>query len=154
MRRVVARLSAVVVLAMLGDAAHAQPATPPAASPEGTWLTEDGTGVVEIAPCGQDLCGRIVGIGEFQPDGSAPRDTQGRSECGLTILVLDSRTGAESWEGRVTDPEDGRTYNTTVRLDDAGRLRLRGYIGIPLFGSTQTWTRYPGRLTPDCHMQQ
>jgi hypothetical protein len=29
---------------------------------------------------------------------------------------------------------------------------MRGYIGIPLLGRTTIWTRYEGKLTPDCHL--
>jgi len=27
---------------------------------------------------------------------------------------------------------------------------LRGFVGIPLFGRTQIWHRFTGRLTPEC----
>ena len=50
--------------AILGFAlsTFAASAAAPSASPVGTWLTESGHGVVEIAKCGDALCGRIVGI--------------------------------------------------------------------------------------------
>jgi hypothetical protein len=37
--------------------------------------------------------------------------------------------------------------------EDEGRLNLRGYIGIPLLGSTQVWSRFTGPLTEDCRFE-
>ena len=53
--------------------------------------------------------------------------------------------------GTVTDPHDGDVYHATLWVADDGNLHLRGYIGIPLLGSTQTWTHFTGTLRPDCH---
>ncbi|MBO5995616.1 MAG: DUF2147 domain-containing protein, partial [Acetobacter sp.] len=34
-----------------------------------------------------------------------------------------------------------------------GVLKLRGYVGIPIFGETHTWTRYKGgAIGPECKM--
>jgi uncharacterized protein (DUF2147 family) len=123
-----------------------------AATVEGRWLIEDGDAVIRIAPCGSTLCGLIVGIGTFSPDGSPPKDNFGRSQCGLEIIHALVQSEPGRWFGTITNPEDGRTYKTRLSLDDGGRLRLRGYLGIPLFGSTQTWTAYAGTLTADCRM--
>jgi hypothetical protein len=37
-------------------------------------------------------------------------------------------------------------------MADNGDLHLRGYVLVPLLGSTQVWTRYAGQPTADCHM--
>ena len=44
--------------------------------------------------------------------------------------------------GYVYNPEDGRTYRVTASLTGSSSLKLRGYLGIPLLGQTQTFTRY------------
>jgi uncharacterized protein (DUF2147 family) len=119
--------------------------------PVGLWLTESGDGVIEVAPCGNALCGRIVGIGRA-PGAPIPTDVQGRSQCGLTILKVEDPTPDGIWTGSVTDPRNGSTYGAQLWLDHAGQLHLRGYLGIPLLGQTQTWTRYPGRLSDGCRL--
>ena len=43
--------------------------------------------------------------------------------------------------GTIYSGENGKTYTANVSLQPDGRLRLRGYVGIPLFGETQVWTR-------------
>lgn len=44
--------------------------------------------------------------------------------------------------GRVLDPKSGHIYRGKMTLIDHGcKLNLRGYVGIPLFGRTETWLR-------------
>jgi len=115
-----AACAVVLVMLGLGVAAHAMAPT----SPIGTWTTENGHGVIAIAPCGDALCGRIVGI-------DRPPDDPG------------------TWVGHITDPRDGSVYGARLWVQN-GNLHLRGYLGIPLLGSTQVWRPFTGRLTPDC----
>lgn len=140
------------VVAALAWSAAAAMAGPPPRPIEGLWLTEDTEGVIEIARCGEaEWCGRIVGIADFGPTGM-PRDVQGRPQCGLEIIHRLRETEPGIWRGTITNPEDGRTYQARLSLDEAGRLRLRGFIGMPLLGATQLWTRYAGTLAPECRM--
>jgi uncharacterized protein (DUF2147 family) len=122
-----------------------------AGSPAGYWLTESGDGVIEVARCGNALCGRIVGIGRA-PEAPIPTDVHGRSQCGLTILEDEVPTSRDTWTGSVTDPRDGSTYGAQLWVDHDDRLHVRGYLGIPLFGQTQTWTRYKGELSEGCRL--
>jgi uncharacterized protein (DUF2147 family) len=47
----------------------------------------------------------------------------------------------DTWEGYVYNPQDGKTYNGNVTVLSDKALRLRAYIGLPIFGKSQTWTR-------------
>jgi uncharacterized protein (DUF2147 family) len=121
----------------------------PDGSPIGTWSTENGHGVIAIAQCGDALCGRIVGI-DRAPTDPMPTDVNGRSQCGLTIITNEKLSGDGVWLGQITDPRDGDTYQAKLWLDESGNLNLRGFIGIPLLGSTQIWRKYTGHLTENC----
>jgi uncharacterized protein (DUF2147 family) len=121
---------------------------PMAASPLGLWQTKGG-GVIEIGWWGAMLCGWIVGINRA-PGEPMPKDYQGRSQCGLAIITDERPTGDASWLGQVTDPRDGSTYQAEIWVDDEGRLNLRGFVGIPLFGQTEIWHRFTGRLGAHC----
>jgi uncharacterized protein (DUF2147 family) len=121
------------------------------ASPLGTWSTANGHGVVEIARCGNTLCGRIVGI-ERGPAETIPTDVYGRSQCGLTIITNEKPEADGSWLGDVIDPRDGGTYQAKIWVDERGNLNLRGFIGIPQLGATQTWHKFTGHLTDECRL--
>jgi uncharacterized protein (DUF2147 family) len=123
-----------------------------AKTPIGTWFTEDKGGVVQIGPCGPNLCGIIVGLTP-NPDGRLPLDYQGHPQCGSTLLRNLHPQDDARWHGTVTNPEDGRTYNAQVWVGDDGNMRLRGYIGLPLLGSTQIWPPFNAHLQPDCHIR-
>jgi uncharacterized protein (DUF2147 family) len=44
--------------------------------------------------------------------------------------------------GEILDPDEGRVYKCRIVLSEGGqKLEVRGYIGIPLFGRSQTWIR-------------
>ena len=43
--------------------------------------------------------------------------------------------------GRIYDPNSGKTYKGTIRQVDGNTLKFRGYVGISLFGRTETWKR-------------
>jgi len=47
------------------------------------------------------------------------------------------------WDGgEILDPNNGKTYKVRLTPADGGKkLDVRGYIGAPLFGRTQTWIR-------------
>ena len=44
-------------------------------------------------------------------------------------------------DGQIYNGENGKTYNANIGLQPDGTLRLRGYVGTPMFGETQIWTR-------------
>ena len=146
------RLKGLALLALLG--ASAPPAAAQSAAPVGEWLTGGGDGVIAIAPCGAELCGRIVGMSQtVRPDGTRPTDPQGRPQCGLTILHAAAADTPGRWRGEITNPDDGSVWRCELWLDGSGRLHLRGYVLLPALGRTQVWTAYAGRLAPDCRME-
>jgi hypothetical protein len=61
-------------------------------------------------------------------------------------------SGRKTWIGRVLDPRDGAIYQARMALDALRHLVLHGYVGLPIFGRTQTWTPYAGRTTADCRL--
>ena len=122
------------------------------AEPVGPWYAEGGAAVVEIRPCGDALCGRVVWLhSPLDEDGCELRDKnnpdpalRNRRLVGLQILggLVASDQRLVSWTGgTIYDPVSGNTYRCRLELEGHDRLRLRGYVGIPLFGRTTTWTR-------------
>lgn len=124
----------------------------PPHEPIGRWLTQDHEGIVEIEPCGESLCGRVVGMdAPFAADGRPVTDPQGRPQCGLVILHESREAQPGLWQGVITNPDDGADWRCELwMVGDA--LHLRGYVLVPLLGKTQIWTRYDGPVRPDCRM--
>jgi uncharacterized protein (DUF2147 family) len=58
-------------------------------------------------------------------------------------ILRHMRPDGDEWSGgEILDPESGKTYRARMKLIDGGRrLVIRGYIGLPLFGRSQTWVR-------------
>ena len=132
------------------------PATPPnptsAVTPAGLWSTisdRDGKpmGVVEI----REVDGELVGIVRQILVDASPEDSvcdkcsderHGQPIVGMEILRHMQRNGDQWTGGEILDPESGKTYRATLKLSDDGqKLIVRGYIGLPMFGRSQTWIR-------------
>jgi uncharacterized protein (DUF2147 family) len=115
----------------------------------GDWLTEDKDAALTIADCGGPLCGRIIWLesarsrgGSVRRDDNNPdRAKQRQRICGLVVIRGLKPTGPNTWGGEVYNPQDGRTYRGTITVVSDNALRLRAYIGLPIFGRSQTWTR-------------
>ncbi|SOB79367.1 Uncharacterized conserved protein, DUF2147 family [Sphingomonas guangdongensis] len=131
------RLSTIALL----SAATAAGAAP--APVTGRWITQGGQAVVEVAPCGQQLCGRIVRILKPRAGGPAvdannpDKSLRTRPIQGLAILTGFTADG-DYWRGRIYDPESGRTYRSELR-GAGGTLKVKGCFGP--FCRTQTWAR-------------
>ncbi len=126
------------------------------ATPRGLWITANGDAVIQIAACGNGLCGYIVGM-FLGPKDPTPTDWAGTSQCRLTIIQAAPATdqsGQPYWTGHITDPRNGNAYNAIIRVDARNELLLRGYVGLPIFGETQTWTPYQGSLAQNCRLPQ
>ncbi|MCG4253018.1 DUF2147 domain-containing protein [Acetobacter tropicalis] len=119
---------------------------------EGYWLSQGHDGVFKIGTCGDTVCGHLVGL---QYEGTdVPRDKKGNSECNL-LMLTDFRASSDEggrWNGKILDPDTGSVYQAQIWSPRKDVLKLRGYIGLPLFGETQTWTRYQGTIGPVCKM--
>lgn len=116
-------------------------------NPLGLWRTPvDGGSLVRLAPCGEELCGRIVSSPRLKavPDQKDIRNRdvsqRGRALHDLTFMKVRS-TGPGTWgDGWVYNPEDGGTYKGVMVLQPDGTLRLTGCIVRP-FCKTQIWRR-------------
>jgi uncharacterized protein (DUF2147 family) len=117
---------------------------------EGVWLNEDGDGWIELTIENGELVGRIAGSPQDPENRNPPRlddknpepALRSRALLGLTILTGFRRDAAGRWVGgQIYDPNSGKTYRGTITVIDANVLDLRGYVGISLFGRTETWRR-------------
>jgi len=61
---------------------------------------------------------------------------------GMTMLSGLKKDGDEYNGGEILDPNNGKVYRSKLKVADGGKkLEVRGYIGVPMLGRSQTWVR-------------
>lgn len=122
-------------------------------SPAGRWLSiddKDGKprSVIEIQDVAGALQAKVVQIYDRPSDNpghlckKCNGDLKDKPVIGMTIMTGLKRDGDEWDGGTILDPDSGNVYSAKLHLVDGGqKLEVRGYLGISLFGRSQTWVR-------------
>ena len=115
MRKLVTMTAA---LSLMGGMAMAEPLL-------GTWQTakdDNGhSGLIEVKPCGNALCGELVK--SFDENGQEmASDNIGRNIISETVPVGDGQ-----YEGKVYAPDRDKTYSSTLELQ-GDRLKVSGCV--------------------------
>jgi len=121
-----------------------------AGSPVGLWKniddeTKQPKSLIRIVEKDGQLTGRVEKILTDKTDAKCDKCTDERKDQpvqGMTIITGMKRDG-DKWEGgKILDPNNGKVYSSQMKLVDGGKkLEVRGYVGTPLLGRTQTWIR-------------
>lgn len=126
----------------------------------GFWLSESKKGVIEISRNGDEYEGKIVWIKDIyekkveqQLDSNNPNDLlKKRALLGLQNLK-GFKFKQSKWQGgTVYDPQKGKTYSSYLYMSDINTLKLRGFVGVALFGRTSTMIRQQSAV-PDSYLQ-
>ncbi|MFZ1751746.1 MAG: DUF2147 domain-containing protein [Saprospiraceae bacterium] len=120
-----------------------------AQSPLGVWKNlddEDGKekSHIEIYEKDGKLRGKVIKLlpaATITKCDACSGANQGKNLVGLDIL-WDLKASGKTWDGgEILDPKNGKIYACKIELDGADKLKVRGYIGVSLFGRTQKWYR-------------
>lgn len=116
---------------------------------EGLWYNDVKSGKILITR-GQDgkFYGKVVWLKEPLKNGKPKVDElnqdpalRSRPRLGLQVLSNFEKDGDNKYTGgTIYDPLNGKTYSCKITYKGS-TLDIRGYIGIPLFGRTTTWSR-------------
>lgn len=123
----------------------------------GAWLNQKQDAKIEIFKCGNDFCGKIVWLKEpVYPaastegaPGTPKVDTKNPDAAhrkdpilGMQIITGFQPAGNGQWKNaKIYDPDSGKTYSAKATLVSHDKLDLRGFIGVSMFGRTESWTR-------------
>ncbi len=122
-------------------------------SPVGLWKTiDDKSGkvrsLVRISESNGELSGKIEKIFKEPGEDQNPKCDKCEGErkdqpiIGMVFMKGLKKDGDEYTGGEILDPNNGKVYRSKIALTDSGKkLNVRGYIGAPMFGRTQTWVR-------------
>jgi len=116
----------------------------------GIWASS-GT-MIEVAPDGDSLSATIIAlknpnwrekdgvgrIGEPKIDLHNPDESR-HTDSLIGLQMLDGYEFHKGkWRGKLYLPSNGTTWSSTARIKK-GNLQIRGYIGVSMFGKTQSF---------------
>lgn len=115
----------------------------------GDWREPQGS-VIRIEKCPSGVCLRLIGLSRNAPsstDVHNPDPTQRqRALCGLEIgRQFHFTDPSHASGGTLYDPKSGNTYHGAMVVE-GDVLKLRGYVGISIFGRTEVWRRAPAQV--------
>jgi len=140
---------AIAMAAALGSA----PAFADDASPVGLWKNIDDVSgkpkaLIRITEVNGSLQGQIEKLFRAPNEDQNPKCEKcegarhDQPVIGLVIMTGLKKDGDEYNGGEILDPDNGKVYRSKIHLTDGGKkLSVRGYIGVPMLGRSQTWVR-------------
>lgn len=122
-------------------------------SPVGTWTqVDDAThkpkSIVQITQQPDGTLQAVVKQVLYSRQGTHPvcdkcSGTRHNQPVDGMVVMWGVKKDGDVWDGgRILDPANGKVYKVKLTLADGGaKLDVRGYIGMPMLGRTQTWLR-------------
>lgn len=117
----------------------------------GVWEPSNGKARVKIEKIGTKYYGKIVWLrepndpttGKPKVDKNNPDESMRTAPLkGYRMLKDFVSKGAKEWDGgSIYDPENGSTYNCTIKMTNDNTLEIRGYVGVAALGRTDVWKR-------------
>lgn len=114
----------------------------------GTWYNTEKSAQIEIVKTGSEYHGKIIRLENEKDYSSPPLDSKNENEKlrtrpikGLTILQGLKYSGGIWKDGKIYDPNSGKTYSCEVKLTNPSVLEVKGYIGFSWVGRTVEWTK-------------
>lgn len=129
------------------------PALAQEASPVGLWKNiDDADGkpkaLIRITETRGELSGKIEKLYLSPGENPNPRcdkctgEKKDQPVIGMVFMSGLKKQDSEYSGGEIVDPDNGKVYRSKLTLVDGGKkLNVRGYIGMPMFGRSQTWVR-------------
>lgn len=128
---------------------------------DGYWMDSHGEVILVIRRCGRARCGKVAWLRKPRgPDGGPLRDFRNtdtklrrRFVCGMRVVNNFKKQSDGSWgDGTVYIPDHGMTVSGYAQILSANRVKVTGYFLLPIFGSSEVWTRVRGEV-PTCAEQ-
>ncbi|MGI9404377.1 MAG: DUF2147 domain-containing protein [Hyphomicrobium sp.] len=128
---------------------------------DGYWMDSHGEVILDIRRCGRARCGKVAWLRKPRgPNGGPLRDFRNsdpklrrRFVCGLYVVKGFKKQSGGTWgDGTVYIPDHGMTVSGYAQILGSNRVKVTGYFLLPIFGSSEVWTRVMGEI-PTCAEQ-
>jgi len=107
----------------------------------GVYHTPNKDGKVAIYRKGGTYFGKLIwGIRNLIDKKNPDKTLRTRNMVGCDFMTDFTFKDGEYVNGKIYDPESGKTYNCRMWLND-NQLKVRGYLGVSLLGRTETFLR-------------
>jgi uncharacterized protein (DUF2147 family) len=114
----------------------------------GTWIVGENKAKIQVYRSGAKYFGKIIWLKEPTKDGRAKVDAKNPDPkkrntpvIGLVVLRDFVFDDGEWTSGDIYDPSSGNEYSCKITMPNKNTMKVRGYIGISLFGRTEVWKR-------------
>ncbi|HTJ03365.1 MAG TPA: DUF2147 domain-containing protein [Methylovirgula sp.] len=94
-------------------------------APVGHWRVASGKAIIDIRPCGENLCGFVASGG----------DAVGKQ------IFFNMKQEGDEWSGTIVDVSDGQRYSGHISLVSDSTLKVEGCALGGLFCGDQKWSR-------------
>ena len=105
----------------------------------GVWRNPKNSVHIDIQPCGQYLCGRVVWANDNAREDARKGGT--KELIGSQLLRNFSPGKGGAWKGKVFVPDLNVTVSGSAELLDSSTLRARGCLFAGLACKAQNWKR-------------
>jgi len=135
-RTSLATAAALILAALSAPAAHAAPTM----TPSGVWESPGGNTRLRLTQCGKKICGKVAWASARAREDAARGGHN--NLIGMQLFEEFTRTGPNSFEGRVFVPDINRRLNGRLTMEDKSTIAVRGCLTGNIGCRTQTWKRY------------
>ena len=113
-----------------------------AAEIEGRWRSPGGNSIIEIAPCGSELCGTVAWASD-KAKKDAAKATSNLVGTQLLTGLQEKKPGR--WQGKLFIPDKNMRVNAKIQLASPGQLKVSG-CAAKVICSSQLWNKYDDPL--------
>lgn len=110
---------------------------------EGRWRSPGGNSIIEIAQCGESLCGTVAWASD-----KAKQDSRKVTDqlVGTQLLTNLQPRGNGRWLGRLFIPDKNMRVTAKLQLVSPGQLRVSGCLAGKALCRSALWSRLDGPL--------
>jgi uncharacterized protein (DUF2147 family) len=113
-----------------------------AADIEGRWRSPGGNSIIEIAPCGSNMCGTVAWASERAKQDAAKTTSQ---LIGTQLLTGLEERKPGRWQGKLFVPDRDMRVTAKIQLASPRQLKVTG-CAAAIICHTQLWNKFDDPL--------